>query len=81
MEKFQITIKNLETGETLVDTNTCAIIGAVDHGRGTQVVCYTNCGTVDLAATCTGALQAANRGMKDLPRYIVKQIKKTAKKI
>lgn len=81
MEKFQIIIKNLETGETLVDTNTCAIIGAIDRGRGTQIVCSTACGTVELAATCAGALQAANRGMECLPRDIVNQIKKLAKKI
>ena len=76
MEKFQITIKNQETGEVLVDINTNAIIGAVDNGAGTRVIGLTDCKGHDLAATAAGALQAANRVIASLPRSLAKITRK-----
>lgn len=70
MEKFHITIKNNETGEILVDDDTCAIIGALDRGEGTGCLGFTVCGPVDLAATATGALKAALRCSRELPAVI-----------
>lgn len=76
MEKFQITIKNLETGETVVDVNTGAIIGAIDEGEGTRCLCLTACNSRDLAATAAGALQSANEAMADMPKPLAKLTKK-----
>ena len=76
MEKLQITIKNLETGETIVDVNTGAIIGAIDDGEGTRCICLSACNGRDLAATAAGALQAANKAMADMPKSLAKITKK-----
>lgn len=81
MEKFQITIKNQETGEVLVDINTNAIIGAVDYGASTRVIGLINCEGRDLAATAAGALQAANRVIASLPRSLAEITRKIGKKI
>lgn len=76
MKKFQIIIKNCETGETVVDVNTGAIIGAIDEGEGTRCLCLSACNGRDLAATAAGALQSANQAMADMPKPLAKLTKK-----
>lgn len=76
MKKFQITIKNLETGETVTDINTDAIIGAIDEGEGTRCICLSACNGRDLAATAAGALQSANKAIADMPKSLAKITKK-----
>lgn len=67
MERFHITITDKKTGETLVDIDTAAIVGAADEGEGTRNMCFTHCGLVELMATATGALKAADKVTKELP--------------
>lgn len=80
MEKFHITITDNETGETLVNLDTCAIIGAMDEGDlGTSMIDYEECNSICLAATITGAQVVANRAMKDLPMPLRWQVKTLVK--
>lgn len=79
MKKFQIIIKNRETGETLVDANTKAIIGAIDEDEGTCSICFTTCNGVELAATATAAILVANEAMADLPLSFRRKIRKLSK--
>ena len=79
MKKFHLTITNNETGEIERELDTNAIIGSADDGDGTAIFCYTRCGLVELAATCAGALDAADHGMKDMPKPLLRKIKKIRK--
>ena len=80
MGKFHIIITNNETQDVLVDTDTCAIIGALEENEGTRAVCYTNCDTAELAATLTGAQQIVNRYLAKMPKWLQRMIKKESKK-
>ena len=79
MKKFHLTITNNITGEIEKELDTNAIIGAVDDGDGTCVICKTGCGPIALAATCAGALRAADYGMEDMPKPLLRMIKKIRK--
>jgi len=80
VERFHITIRDNASGEVLVDLDTCAIIGALDHGPGTRVFCKTKCGSVELAATAAGALQAAGVAMADMPAGLARKVRKIGRK-
>lgn len=79
MKNFHITIKDLETGETLIDRAASAIIGAVSDGEGVDEFCLAACDSPTLAATCAGAQTATLKGMTDLPKAVVRKIKKFSK--
>ncbi len=57
MDKFKITITNLETGNVEVDEETNCIIGAVitDGGKGTRRIRMTECGAFSLTCVIAGA--------------------------
>lgn len=81
MERFQLIIKNVETGETLVDIYSDAIIGATNHGpKGTRNICLTACNTCDLAATAAGAMQMANKALATLPKSLARLVRKIGKR-
>lgn len=79
MKHYHLTITDNATGEIMREIDTDAIIGAADDGDGTAIFCITRCGLVELAATCTGALKAAEDAMEDIPKRLRKYIKKLAK--
>jgi hypothetical protein len=81
MEKFHITITNNKTAETVVNIDTSAIIGAVDDGESTRVLCFTDCDGLSLAATCVGALEAVGEGQEGLPEGFLRWIRKHVKKL
>ena len=81
MEKFHITIKNNETEETIIDIDTSAIIGSVDDGESTRVLCFTDCDGLSLAATCVGALEAVGGGQEGLPEGFLQWIREHVKKL
>ena len=55
MEKFRITITDLETGVTKIDEKTDCIIGAYNKNDGTvSALSFANCKTIDLACTIQG---------------------------
>lgn len=63
MEKFRITITDLETGETKIDEKTDCIIGAYNKNDGTvSALSLTKCKTIDLAYT----IQGIQVGIKEL---------------
>lgn len=64
MKKFHITITDNETGETIVDQDTKAIIGAFDSDEdSTAGMGFTHCNATELLATATGAKKVANKLM------------------
>lgn len=79
MKNFHITIKDLETGETTIDKDVSAIIGAVGDGEGAVEFCLVDCDSATLAKTCAGAQTATLRGLDMLPGAVVKKIKKYSK--
>lgn len=66
-KEFHITITNNTTGETLHDTDVCAIVGAFNEGERTAVVCLTACNAFDIAATINGANKAIQHICADHP--------------
>lgn len=72
---FQITIRNLDTGEVLVNSKTRAIVGAYHSGD--------NVGTISvkgIGLTCCGAdiivhtIETAEKSVKEMKRQIVSNI-------
>lgn len=66
---FQITVKNLDTGEVLIDSKTRAVIGAYEEGveRGAisvNGIVVTSCNTQTLMATIKGAESAVRETKK-----------------
>ncbi|MBP3590191.1 MAG: hypothetical protein J6J61_06405 [Muribaculaceae bacterium] len=57
--KFHITITNNETGETLHDADTCAIIAGVNEGEESGCIVMVDCGPIALAETLEAAKTAA----------------------
>lgn len=78
---FHITITDNETGANILDADTCAFIGAIDEGEGTRLLSNIRCCSSTLAATATGALQAAREAIADLPKPIKKIVEKLGKDI
>lgn len=62
MKKFHITITDNETGETIVDQDTKAIIGAIDGSEDvTSAMGFTHCNVIELLATATAAKKTADK--------------------
>lgn len=68
---FHITITDLETGKTLHDTDTGAIIGAFDApNAGTNSICFTACNTIELLATLMAVDKALNHLYEKEPELL-----------
>lgn len=76
---FHITITNKRTGETIVDRDTCCIIGATDAGEGTGIMVLCHSGAKDRLATIAGALEAANGTLQREPKKAQRLIRKAVK--
>lgn len=50
-KRFHITITDNATGETLLDTDSGAIIGGVSSEKGCHLITFTECGPGDMAET------------------------------
>lgn len=59
--KYQITIKNLESGEVEVDAETSAVAGALTVGDRLQCVCLTECNGIDMLAIIGGLKSVLNK--------------------
>ena len=60
MKKFHITIKDNETGKTLHDLDTAAIVGGIESGDGVTVLGLTRCKQSDLVYTVAFAKLAVH---------------------
>ena len=69
MDKFKITITNLETGNVEVDEETNCIIGAVitDGGEGTRRIRMTECGAFSLTCAIAGARMIIDESFAEYP--------------
>lgn len=65
MKKFHITITNNETGETIRDHDTDAILAVVDHGDQTGTIALVECDTETI-------LNVVNR-LEELTKMIYKE--------
>lgn len=65
MKKFHITITNNETGESVFDTDSDAIIGAVCNDTGATAIAFTNCGTKTYAQTIAAVQMVVNGLLKE----------------
>lgn len=77
MEKLHITVTDNETGETIVDSDTNAIIGALDQGdEGTGAMLFTSCNVIDLAATADAAIGSVRKAIDDdrVPEFMRKMV-------
>lgn len=61
MKRFHITITNNETRETLVDTDSGAIVAAIDEGEGTRAVQFTHCDLPSHAAALISMQKTINK--------------------
>ena len=78
---FRITIINNETGKTVIDQDTDAIICAVDNGETVLGGSYINCNKNDLANLLEVVLATAGRSMNaNLSRKTTREIIRCAKK-
>ena len=79
---FHITITNNETGETLADLDSCAIIGAIDvEEKGTREIAMFDCNGIVLAATAADAIVNAREAIEDMPKAHRRKIERVAKKV
>ena len=76
MEKFHITIKNNETGEIIVDLDTCAIVGAIAEYDRIRCIGSVYCSASRLADTLAGAAQVVNTCRSRLPKGLRRMSKK-----
>lgn len=68
MKKFHITITDNETGKTLHDCDTGAIIGAFQESEDvTAAIGLTNCDALTLLQTVNAAKRAADKILEDDP--------------
>lgn len=71
-KKLSITIKNLETGETLVDKETNAIIGAYDNADeqciGTMF--FTSCSNLDVIELLVTMEKVIKKAWKNDPKLL-----------
>jgi hypothetical protein len=58
MGKFHITITDNETQETLIDTDTCAIIAGIDEGEESRSFAVVKCNALTVAFTIAAAQDA-----------------------
>lgn len=69
MDKFKITITNLETGNVEVDEETNCIIGAVitDGGEGTMRIGMIECDAFSLTCAIAGARMIIDESFAEYP--------------
>lgn len=60
MKKFHITIKDNETGETLHDLDTAAIVGSFENGDSVTTLGLTRCKPSDIVCTVAAAKLAVH---------------------
>ena len=65
MKKFHITITNNNTGESILDTNSDAIIGAVEEDDGVDAMAFTSCDIKIYAQTIAIAQKVVNKLLKE----------------
>lgn len=66
---FHITIRNLDTNEITVETDTRAIIGAFQNGGGINSICYTACNLNILINT----LYIADKCVRDMTNNMIEE--------
>lgn len=66
---FHITITNLDTGETISDTDSRAIIGAIDRGDRVQGIGAVCCNT----ATLMNVINTADKVLVNCKKEVVKE--------
>lgn len=72
---FQITVKNLDTGEILIDSATKCIIGAYEGGKEGDAVCakgivVTSCNT----QTLVGTIETADSAVAETKKKIIERV-------
>lgn len=73
MKKFNIVIKDLETGETLVDDVTSAIVGSFEAGeRGAAAMAFVSCKTRELLQALRGAEDVIEKIYVEHPELLIK---------
>lgn len=70
MDKFKITITNLETGNVEVDEETNCIIGAViaNDGKETRRIGMVNCNAFDMTCAIAGARKIIDELFAEHPK-------------
>ena len=72
MKKFNIVIKDLETGETLVDDVTSAIVGSFEAGeRGAAAIAFVSCKGKELLTTLRGAEDVIEKIYVEHPELLI----------
>ena len=74
-KKYSITIKDLETGKTLVNDETNAIIGSykTDETSETASMLYTDCNGLDLICILTATEKLIKKVFNDNPALFLKR--------
>lgn len=73
MKKFNIVIKDLETGETLVDDVTSAIVGSFEAGeRGAAEMAFVSCKGSELLQALRGAEDVIEKIYVEHPELLIK---------
>lgn len=65
MKKFHITITNNDTGAYILDTDSDAIIGAVEEDDGVHAIASTSCNIKKYAQTIVAAQAVVNELLKE----------------
>lgn len=75
MKRLHVIIIDNETGETLRDVHTDAIVGAIDEGENVTGFCTAQCDPYTMAAVLECAEDTVHRQLKEHPelRRLVKQ--------
>lgn len=73
-KKFNLTIKNLETGETLVDDNTNAIVCTYNADGKSGSILFTSCDTVDLIEVLVTAEKLIKQAYTDKPNVLLARL-------
>lgn len=73
-EGFHITITNLTSGKTIIDTDSKAIIGGVDCGDSVKGIGITACNTTTLINTVNIAENVVNSTKKEVVKKLSSEI-------
>lgn len=71
MKNFHITIKDNETGETVHDLDTDAIVGAISEDDSTWEILMTSCDANTLISTIDAAEKAIKHALKNRPELLI----------